>query len=84
VAFAEASPFPALESLYDDVYVLDQEVSGWYSVETDDDRTGRAASADGDARAGLGTSAANDEIPQQLTEALAAGEDGHERPDEAS
>ena len=84
VAFADASPFPALESLYDDVYVLDQEVSGWYSVETDDDRTGRAASADGDARAAVGTSAANDEIPQQLTEALAAGEDGHERPDEAS
>jgi pyruvate dehydrogenase E1 component alpha subunit len=84
VAFAEASPFPALESLYDDVYVLDQEVSGWYSVETDDDRTGRAASADGDARAGEGTSAANDEIPQQLTEALAAGEDGRERPEAVS
>jgi pyruvate dehydrogenase E1 component alpha subunit len=84
VAFAEASPFPALESLYDDVYVLDQEVSGWYSVETDDDRTGRAASVDGDARAGEGTSAANDEIPQQLTEALAAGEDGRERPEAVS
>jgi TPP-dependent pyruvate/acetoin dehydrogenase alpha subunit len=84
VAFAEASPFPALESLYEDVYVLDQEVSGWYSVETDDDRTGRAASADGDAHAGEGTSAANDEIPQQLTEALAAGEDGRERPEEIS
>jgi hypothetical protein len=81
VAFADASPFPALESLYDDVYVLDQEVSGWYSVETDDDRTGRAASDDG---AGAGEPAANDEIPQQLTEALAAGEDGHERPEAAS
>ncbi|HYM55743.1 MAG TPA: pyruvate dehydrogenase (acetyl-transferring) E1 component subunit alpha [Solirubrobacteraceae bacterium] len=38
VAFAEASPFPAPESLYDDVYVLDQEVRGWYSVETTDAR----------------------------------------------
>jgi pyruvate dehydrogenase E1 component alpha subunit len=84
VAFADASPFPPLESLYDDVYVLDPEVSGWYSVETDDERTGRAASADGDARTGEGTSAANDEIPQQLTEALAAGEDGRERPEGVS
>ena len=28
VAFAEASPFPAPESLYEDVYVLDQDVRG--------------------------------------------------------
>jgi TPP-dependent pyruvate/acetoin dehydrogenase alpha subunit len=84
VAFADASPFPALESLYDNVYVLDQEVTGWYSVETDDDRTGRAASGDGDAREAVATSAANDEIPQQLTEALAAGEDGDERPEAVS
>src|SRR5271157_4256175 len=36
VAFAEASPFPAPESLYDDVYVLDREVRGWYSLATTD------------------------------------------------
>jgi pyruvate dehydrogenase E1 component alpha subunit len=36
VAFAEASPFPAPESLYDDVYVLDPRSSGWYSVRTTD------------------------------------------------
>ncbi|HUN79519.1 MAG TPA: pyruvate dehydrogenase (acetyl-transferring) E1 component subunit alpha [Solirubrobacteraceae bacterium] len=34
VAFAEASPFPAPESLYDDVYVLGDQVRGWYSVRT--------------------------------------------------
>ncbi len=34
VAFAEASPFPAAETLYDDVYVLGQEVRGVYSVRT--------------------------------------------------
>jgi pyruvate dehydrogenase E1 component alpha subunit len=34
VAFAEASPFPPPESLYDDVYVLDQDVRGSYSVKT--------------------------------------------------
>jgi pyruvate dehydrogenase E1 component alpha subunit len=34
VEFADASPFPAPESLYDDVYVLGDQVRGWYSVRT--------------------------------------------------
>jgi pyruvate dehydrogenase E1 component alpha subunit len=34
VAFAEASPFPSPESLYDNVYVLGDQVQGWYSVRT--------------------------------------------------
>jgi pyruvate dehydrogenase E1 component alpha subunit len=38
VQFAEASPFPAPESLYDDVYVLGDASSGWYSVRTTDPR----------------------------------------------
>jgi len=33
VAFADSSPFPAPESLYDDVYVLGDQVRGWYSVD---------------------------------------------------
>ncbi len=70
VEFAEASPFPTPESLYDDVYVLDQEVRGWYSVQTTDVSDGAPAQE--------AEPAANDEIPQQLTDALAAGEDGHE------
>jgi pyruvate dehydrogenase E1 component alpha subunit len=73
VEFAEASPFPTPESLYDDVYVLDEEVRGWYSVQTTD------APADG-APADRSQAAANDEIPQQLTDALAASEEGRERP----
>jgi pyruvate dehydrogenase E1 component subunit alpha len=36
VAFAEESPEPALESLYDNIYVLGDQVQGWYSV---DERT---------------------------------------------
>jgi TPP-dependent pyruvate/acetoin dehydrogenase alpha subunit len=36
VAFADQSPEPPLESLYDDVYVLGNQVQGWYSV---DERT---------------------------------------------
>jgi hypothetical protein len=50
-------------------------VRGWYSVATTDVADGAAAdgSASGDA-----ARAANDEIPQQLTDALAAGEDSRE------
>ena len=33
VAFADASPFPAPESLYDDVYALGAQVRGWYSLD---------------------------------------------------
>jgi len=36
VAFADASPHPEPESLYDDVYVLGGQVQGWYSL---DERT---------------------------------------------
>jgi pyruvate dehydrogenase E1 component alpha subunit len=71
VEFADASPFPAPESLYDDVYVLDPNVRGWYSQPHEPQPAGQAeAGADG--------RAANDEIPQQLTQALAAGEDAGE------
>ncbi len=75
VEFAEASPFPTAESLYDDVYVLDPEIRGWYSAPTSEESSGRARDKSPDKHA---ESAANDEIPQQLTQALAAGEDGHE------
>ncbi len=75
VEFADASPFPAPDSLYDDVYVLDGQVKGWYSTST------TPALGEGD---GAGPEPArNDEIPQQLTEALAAGEDAGEPLQEA-
>jgi pyruvate dehydrogenase E1 component alpha subunit len=72
VEFADASPFPAPDTLYDDIYVLGQSSQGWYSVETTDDRV------DGPTRTSAEAQASNDEIPQQLTNALAAGEDGRE------
>ena len=31
--FADASPFPELASLYDDIYVYGDQVKGWYSVD---------------------------------------------------
>jgi len=69
VEFADASPFPAPGELFDDVYVLGEAAQGWYSVETTGERGVGAPSPDG---------ARNDEIPQQLTSALAAGEEGGE------
>src|SRR6201999_3244821 len=42
VEFAEASPFPAPESLYDDVYVLDGAAPRSYSVRTTDPKQGAA------------------------------------------
>jgi len=33
IAFADSSPFPEPESLYDDIYVLGDQVKGWYSVD---------------------------------------------------
>jgi pyruvate dehydrogenase E1 component alpha subunit len=33
VAFADKAPFPPPESLYDDIYVLGDQVKGWYSVD---------------------------------------------------
>jgi pyruvate dehydrogenase E1 component alpha subunit len=71
VTFAEGSPFPDAGSLYDDVYVLGESSRGWYSVETTEERSAGAEGEDP-------THAANDEISQQLTSALAAGEDGGE------
>ena len=81
VAFAEASPFPAPESLYDDVYVLDEKMRGWYSAATADARSELSAAA---AASDAGSPAANDEIPQQLTSALAAAEDPGEREEDLS
>ncbi|HEX3510411.1 MAG TPA: pyruvate dehydrogenase (acetyl-transferring) E1 component subunit alpha [Solirubrobacteraceae bacterium] len=81
VAFAEASPAPAPETLYDNVYVLDEEVRGWYSSSTDADAKALEAAA-----AALGPEAAlsaNSEIPKQLTDALAVGEDAADQQREA-
>jgi pyruvate dehydrogenase E1 component alpha subunit len=33
VKFADASPFPGLDTLYDDLYVFGDQVKGWYAVD---------------------------------------------------
>jgi pyruvate dehydrogenase E1 component alpha subunit len=83
VAFADASPFPAPESLYEDVYVLDGDARGSYANDPGEERVAELATAQAGARTnGHGgareTASANDEIPQQLTQALAVGEDAYE------
>jgi pyruvate dehydrogenase E1 component alpha subunit len=70
VQFAEASPYPPPESLYDDVYVLDPTASGSYSVRTTQPQDDAAAG--GDARDERSDD--NGEIPQQISEALAREE----------
>jgi pyruvate dehydrogenase E1 component subunit alpha len=79
VAFADASPPPPPESLYDDVYVLGGQVGGWYSVDErsagvhkgeDERRLAQDGHDGGDARPATG------DVPQQMTAALEAGEEG--------
>jgi pyruvate dehydrogenase E1 component alpha subunit len=74
VRFAEASPFPAPESLYDDVYVLGDQVRGWYSVRTSQPQDAGCGAAPDTAETREPGAAAG-EIPQQITSALQAGED---------
>jgi len=72
VEFADASPFPPPASLYDDVYVLGGESSGWYSVRTTDPPRDAAESTETTA---FSQARDGDEIQQQMTEALVHGED---------
>ncbi len=66
VAFADASPLPAPDTLYDDVYVLGDQVRGWYSVDTTHPESGAPAQP---------APSSTGEIPQQLSSALEASED---------
>ncbi len=66
VEFADASPHPSLDSLYDDVYVLGDQLRGWYSVDTRSPEALRGESIAGDQRL------------QNLAEAGAAHEEGEE------
>jgi pyruvate dehydrogenase E1 component alpha subunit len=71
VAFADASPHPPPESLYDDIYVLGGQVRGWYSLDErspephkGEDERSMAQHDAADATPSTG------EIPQQMTQAV--------------
>jgi pyruvate dehydrogenase E1 component subunit alpha len=68
VEFANASPLPAPQSLYEDVYVLDREVRGSYSLHTTELRPGEVAAPEQDGAGGAARR--EDEIAQQMTDAL--------------
>jgi pyruvate dehydrogenase E1 component alpha subunit len=61
VEFADQSPFPDLDTLYDDIYVYGEQVKGWYSV---DERSPEVHRGEEEAEAG--------EIAHELAEAGAA------------
>jgi pyruvate dehydrogenase E1 component subunit alpha len=61
VRFADQSPFPDLDSLYDDVYVFDSDVPAWWTV---DERSPEVHRGEQEREAG--------ELPHQLAEAGAA------------
>lgn len=64
VKFADESPYPALDSLYDNVYVLGDQLRGWYSVDARSPDTQRGENIAGDAEL------------QRLAEASAAQTEG--------
>jgi pyruvate dehydrogenase E1 component alpha subunit len=61
VRFADQSPFPDLDSLYDDVYVYNSDVPAWWTV---DERSPEVHRGEAEREAG--------DIPHQLAEAGAA------------
>ena len=61
VKFADESPFPDLDSLYDDIYVLEGDVPGWWSV---DERSPEVHRGEREREAG--------DMPHQLAEQGAA------------
>jgi pyruvate dehydrogenase E1 component alpha subunit len=71
VAFADASPHPPPESLYDDIYVLGGQVRGWYSL---DERSPEPHRGE-DERAmaqheAPDTTPSTGDVPQQMTRAV--------------
>jgi pyruvate dehydrogenase E1 component alpha subunit len=61
VEFADESPFPDLDSLYDDIYVLEGDVPGWWSM---DERTPEVHRGEKEREAG--------EVPHELAKKGAA------------
>jgi|tagenome__1003787_1003787.scaffolds.fasta_scaffold20972457_3 pyruvate dehydrogenase E1 component alpha subunit len=61
VEFADNSPFPELDSLYDDIYVYGEQVHGWYAV---DERSPEVHRGEEERDAG--------DVPHRLAEAGAA------------
>src|SRR3954465_2611574 len=71
VAFADASPEPPPESLYDDVYVLGGQVRGWWSLDERSPEPHRGEDERQMAQHDAGApTPSTGEIPQQMTQAV--------------
>jgi pyruvate dehydrogenase E1 component alpha subunit len=70
VAFADASPLPPAQSLYEDVYVLHRDVHGSYSLHTRELRPADAEEVEHDTHAD-----GADEVGQQMTDAVGLHEE---------
>ena len=75
VQFAESSPHPEPDSLYDDVYVLDRARWGTYSVKTTDPQAHPSSPAERQRDDAAQAADGADEIPQQMSDALLLGEE---------
>src|SRR4051812_35942823 len=91
VEFAESSPDPPLESLYDNVYVLGEQVRGWYSIDErtpevhrgeDERQLGQTGTAHELAEAGAAHARAGD-VQRRRRDDEAAGTSGQGPSDEA-
>jgi hypothetical protein len=81
VKFADASPFPDLDSLYDDIYVMGAQVSeSWFStdVRSPDTHRGEQEREAGDVARELAQSGSRHEpeIDEDMRDARARGEGG--------
>jgi hypothetical protein len=78
VAFADASPEPAPESLYDDINVLGGQVRGWWSLDerSPEPHRGEDERAMAQLSDGRGAESQTGTIPQQSTVANELREDG--------
>jgi hypothetical protein len=81
VEFADASPFPDLGSLYDDIYVIGEQVRpSWYStdVRSPDTHRGEQEREAGDVARELAEAGAahEDDTDDEMREARARGEGG--------
>jgi hypothetical protein len=65
VAFADRSPHPEPESLYDDIYVLGGQLRGWYSV---DERTSDVHKGEDERERALGAGSAQPQYDQAVRE----------------
>ena len=91
VKFADKSPFPELDSLYDDVYVYGEQVKGWYTVDErspdlhpgEEERDAPQISHDL-AKAGAAYAGTGEQRPEEIEDEGVISDEDYEKLDEAA